>query len=454
MMSLRKLLIRSLLGFKGLAAPRRRCVWRVYRQMVRWSQSTPETYAEAMTDRLRRMLLHAHTHTAYYRELLSDVGVVRDGQVHLDKFSELPMLTKDTIRTRPDELLSDERHRRRLYTNTSGGSTGEPVAFVQDDLYHDWNWATALYYNHMVGKEPGQPEAKLWGSQRDILEGGIGLRARVENACYNRLPLNSFMMSAATMDDYVERLRRFRPHSLWSYVDSACELARHVERNGLDLPPIPVTILTSGTVTEPLRELVERALQTRVYNQYGSREVGPIACECSERTGLHVFDWATHVEIVDASGRPVAPGEMGEVCVTLLTNFSMPLIRFRIGDTAVATRTPCPCGRPMPLLQSVAGRVTDHFVRRDGTLVHGQYFAFIFYHRPWVRRFQFVQEDYDHVVCVVQVVEQPGQAERAEVEQIIRTAMGEECRVDWRFVDELPPSASGKYLYTLSKVAR
>ena len=103
-----------------------------------------------------------------------------------------------------------------------------------------------------------------------------------------------------------------------------------------------------------------------------------IACDCPERAGLHVFDWATYVEIVDASGRPVPPGDLGEVCVTLLTNFSMPLIRFRIGDTAVAARGPCPCGRPMPLLQSVAGRITEHFVRRDGTLVHGQYFAFMF----------------------------------------------------------------------------
>lgn len=450
----RRPILKALLHAKAWGSGGEANVNRIYDGLRALEFAEPDALGDFVDERLRRFLAHAARHTPYYREVLHDCGVVDGQRVDLSRLPEVPMLTKDVLRERAADLLSDERQRRRTYANTSGGSTGEPVEFVQDNVYQAWNWATALFYNHMVGKEPGEREVKLWGSQRDALEGGVGIAAKAQNFLYNRVLLNAFLMTPDALRRYVDAINRFRPKSLWAYVDSAHELARYVEDNGLEVRPIPVTIVTAGVLTEPVRETIERALRTRVYNQYGSREVGPLACECSERKGLHVFNWATYVEVVDTHGRPVAAGEMGEVCVTLLTNFSMPLIRFRIGDTAVLSDASCPCGRPMRLLEEVSGRVTDHFVRRDGTIVHGQFFAFNYYHRPWVVRFQVVQEDYDRVVNKLVVKKRPAASEEEDITRKIRTVMGESCRVAFEYVDAIPPTPSGKYLYTLSRVER
>jgi phenylacetate-CoA ligase len=261
-------------------------------------------------------------------------------------------------------------------------------------------------------------------------------------------------MSAGYLRAYVDRINRFRPVSMWAYVDSAYQLARFVREERLAIHPIPSTVVTAGTLTEEIRAAIEESLGTRVYNQYGSREVGPIAAECPHQEGLHLFEWSQLVEVVDAEGHPVAEGQVGEVVITLLSNYSMPLIRYRIGDTAVATQRKCSCGRPTGLLASVTGRVTDYFVRADGTLVHGEYFTHLFYHRGWVRRFQTVQEDHRHVVHHLEVERPPGEGEERVLRELTQAVMGPDCRVEFVYPEKILPSSSGKYLYTYSKVGR
>jgi phenylacetate-CoA ligase len=453
-MNWRRSLLRAILNVKDALQGACCATTRFYDEILAMEFSDRATIEECQTRRLQELLLHCHQHVPYYRKVLEESGVARDGKVHLDRFRDIPLLGKDTIRENREDLISDDRGRRRTYHNTSGGSTGEPVDLLQDNIYKSMNWATVLFYNHVLGKELGDREVKLWGSERDILRGSLGTKARIENFLYNRLLLNSFRMTPVTFREYVEKINRFHPKSIWAYVDSILELARFVDNEGLTVLPVPVTIVTAGTLTPEIREYVERRMGTSVYNQYGSREVGPIAAECGAKTGLHLFEWSQYVEVVDPGGKPVAPGETGEVVITLFSNRSMPLVRYRIGDTAVQTDRICTCGRNTRLLAAVTGRLTDYFVRRDGTLVHGEYFTHIFYHRGWARRFQVVQEEYDRIVNNIEVREPPGKAEEKEDERLIRAAMGSSCQVEFQYVDRIEPSVSGKYLYTLSKVKR
>ena len=453
-MNWRKPLLRSILNVKDALQGSCCATTRFYDEILAMEFSDRATIEECQNRRLQELLVHCHRHVPYYRKVLEDTGVVRDGKVQLDRFKGIPLLAKDTIRENREDLISDEHGSRHTYHNTSGGSTGEPVDLLQDNLYKSMNWATVLFYNHVLGKELGEKEVKLWGSERDILKGSFGTKAKIENFLYNRLLLNSFRMTPGTMREYVEKINRFRPKSIWAYVDSILELARFVENEGLVVHPVPVTITTAGTLTPEVREYVERRIGTSVYNQYGSREVGPIAAECGTEKNLHLFEWSQYVEVVDSDGNPVGPGETGEVVITLFSNYSMPLVRYRIGDTAVQSDGVCSCGHNTRLLGAVTGRLTDYFVRRDGTLVHGEYFTHIFYHRGWARRFQVVQEEYDRIVNNIEVKDPPGRVEEEEVEQAIRAAMGSSCQVEFQYVDRIEPSPSGKYLYTLSKVKR
>ncbi len=118
------------------------------------------------------------------------------------------------------------------------------------------------------------------------------------------------------------------------------------------------------------RTLIEEVFGCRVFNRYGCREVSVIASECAEHAGMHVMAEGLYVEVVRGD-RPAQPGELGAVLVTDLLNLAMPLVRYRIGDMAAVEDGGCACGRGLPRLRTVEGRVTDFLVGTDGRLVSG-----------------------------------------------------------------------------------
>lgn len=430
-------------------------LYSVYLDLVRHEWDSRGEIEKLRNRRLIHLLQYAYTHVPYYRDILEKSEVIdHRGRIDIRNFHRVPFLTKEIIRAQGERLLSCEWKQRKTIQNSSGGSTGAPVNFYQDQAMWDANMGNKLFYLHMNGKEPGEPEVKLWGSERDIFTGSIGLKAKLSNWVYNRRLLNSFKMSEDQMRRYAVELTSFRPKLLWAYVDSAFELARFIQRKGLNVYNPPVIMLTAGTLHDDVRQQIQDAFpRSSIINQYGSREVGDIACECPSHQGLHVFEYFQYLEVVDERGEEVADGVMGENVVTLLTNYSMPLIRYRIGDTSVKKPGSCTCGRKLRLLERVTGRVTDHFKTPDGTLIHGEYFTHLFYHQDWVKKFQVVQEDYRRVVVRVVAQGRVNEVAVRDVTKKIRLVMGEDCVVEWQYLDEISPSQSGKYLYTLSNIS-
>jgi phenylacetate-CoA ligase len=197
-----------------------------------------------------------------------------------------------------------------------------------------------------------------------------------------------------------------------AYVESIHELARFIEARGLQVHSPRAISTAAGTLHPAVRELVERVFRAPVFDHYGSRETNGIAGECDHHQGLHVSALTYRFELLRADGTPCGPGELGEVVLTSLVNYAMPLIRYRIGDMAEWAEQPCSCGRAWPLLRAVQGRVTDNFVAGDGTLVHGAYFRHLFFFRDWIRKFQIVQEAQDRVRFRI-VLRTPGEDPRA-----------------------------------------
>lgn len=403
--------------------------------------------------KLQELLQHAYDHVPYYHSVFEKAGIVSNGVVDHTQFSKIPVLTKDIIRQQKDYLYADNKYMWKWYKNTSGGSTGVPVEFLQDTTYKHVSWANKILYNRMVGKDDGMREIKLWGSERDIFQGSETWVARLQHRLYNRVLLNSFRMSEEQMGKYVERINAFRPVLIWAYVDSAYELARYIKKNGLHVYAPTAILVTAGTVYPKVKQYISEAFHAPVYNQYGSREAGDMACECPEHNGLHVFEYLYVFEILNAQLQPCAPEEIGEIYVTVLMNNTMPLIRYKIGDTASWTgKDTCACGRNLPLIHDVHGRITDHFRRADGTVIHGEYFTHLFYFRPWITKFQVVQTDYHTVVCNIVKNTEANQADVEDMIAKIQLVMGTDCVVRIEYVDDIPPSASGKYLYTKSLV--
>lgn len=403
---------------------------------------------------LSQMLAHSRQHVPYYRKLMAGLpaDLSRDPEQVLQ---QLPVLTKEIIRSRFDDLKSDDLPQRKWIYNTSGGSTGEPVRFIQDNDYLAKTGAIKMFFSNLAGCDVGERQVFLWGSERDIVEGSEHLRARMFNWLNNTVYVNAFRMTEAEMREFIELINRRRPRLIVAYTEPIYEMASLAEREQLEVAPQSAIITSAGMLYPFMREKIERVFQCRVYNRYGSREVGDIACERDGIEGLWVAPWGNYIEIVDGQGRRVPDGEEGDILVTNLSNYAMPLIRYRIGDRGVLAPVGQPAGRPYgQVLQSLLGRNVDCFKTSSGTLVYSGYFMTLLFFKDWVEKYQVVQKDLKHILYKVVPAGKPSQADLDEITENTRILFGDDCRVEFEFPNEIPVTGSGKYRYTICELDR
>lgn len=417
---------------------------RHYRSFLR--QDRERSYPEPGA-LLAETLQHAVATVPHYRGLATETEIAGDPFAALARF---PLLDRDTVRANWRQMLSDEGDRGRWVENTSGGSTGEPLPLRQDPEHLALTVAAREVYSTWAGGALGDPELYIWGSAKD-LEGSSDLRSRVGNRLLRRSLLNAFLLTDDSIEAILERLRSGPPHLVLAYAQAGYEVARFASRRGVAVPPQRGMIATAGTLYGFMREQLEETFGCTVLNRYGSRETGDMAGECEHRTGLHVLPWTCHVEVLDAAGEPVAPGEEGAVAVTGFTNRAMPLIRYLIGDRArlPERKLECPCGRRTQMLAEVTGRSVDMFLGANGQMVDGEYFTHLMYFRPWLRQFQVVQRAPDEVLYRVVAEGEVPASEREEIVAKTRAVLGEGCEVCFERVGTIEPSASGKLRYTL-----
>jgi len=429
------------------------------KQLHESEKMNTETLQRVQDERLSNLLTHAYRHVPYYRKAILASGVIDINEnVDLNLFHSIPLLDKITIHSNMEAMKSDDIYQRQYIYNASGGSTGEPVSLIQDNNFTEWCTASKLLFDEWTNLTPGDKKILLWGSKRDLLVGRESLKAEIFKWLSHEYWLNAYQMTKQQMKMYVKKINSFKPLHILAYADSIDELSQFIEKQALEVHAPKSIITSAGTLFPEMRERIERVFLAPVFNRYGSREVGAIACECDRHEGLHVSVLTNYIEILRPDGTCSPPGEIGEIVVTSLVNYAMPLIRYRIGDLAAWSKKPCSCGRGWSLLMEVSGRVSDTFITNQGTRVNGKYFHHLFYFNDWVRRYQIIQEKIDYIRVLIvlsdsDAVEENYKGELKSIRNNIQSIMGDECLVDYEFLKDIPPTASGKHLYTISKVS-
>lgn len=429
------------------------------------SERLPLEKLQAMqAERLRSLLRHAYHTVPFYRDALRNCGVVcRDGrEIDLEAFGAVPLLDRKVIRANLRELVSQAPRARsgRRYFASTGGTTGEPLRIMRDGWTDQWAAAAQLWFDSWSGYRVGEPKVVLAFHHRlagaplrfGKLRRGLGRWLRGE------VWLDCLAMSEETMGRYVAVINQLRPVQLYGYSDSMAEIARFILRKGISVHR-PTSIVVSSTLLYPdMRTQIEQAFGARVWDRYGSHEAPKMASECEVHDGLHLSMLGHYVEVLRPDGCPAGPGEVGELVITPLTNFSMPLIRYRIGDLGSTAPGPCLCGRTLPRLQMIEGRTLDRIVGRGGTLVHGFSLRVPLF-RDWVAKFQIIQETEAHIrVRIVEAYRtaDPLRAYKADLAEITRTYrdfVGHQCVVTFEFTDDIASSPGTKFRSVVSKVS-
>ena len=404
---------------------------------------------------LKNLLIHAYNNVPYYHKILRKLDVVKNGKLSLANFFKIPILTKEIIRRRTSELISRDNERRKWFYNTSSGSTGEPLIFIQDKLYLKWvHVMNKYYYEDILGISEAFAKKTLLWNARDILRESFGLRTHMKRTIYNALTntmvLDCLRMTETDMERYIRAINSYKPKIIRGYANALYEICRFVEERKLAIHTPTLVVSSAEMLRDDLRNKIETVFGTKIYDFYGSREVDGIAGECKYGL-LHVFMFNNYVEVVDDNNNVVREGQNGKISVTNLHNYSMPFIRYDIGDMAVLGPRKCKCGNPLPTLMKVTGRVCCFFRKQDGTIIDDGYFMGIFTRKQWIKSFRIIQEDYKKIRIMIVLREGAMEvSEKRGIEEEIRLMMGKDCKLKWEVVDEIPKTKTGKYLYTQS----
>jgi len=399
---------------------------------------------------LRAFLADIGAHVPYYQQLFAGAGIVPADVKSLADLAKIPLLTKSLIRANTDRLKA--RDAGKLTRYNTGGSSGEPLVFFMgpDRVSHDVaaKWRATRWW----GVDIGDPEIVVWGSPIEL-----GAQDRIRQFRDRLLRtelLPAFDMSEANLDRFIARIKARRPKMLFGYPSALAFIARHAERRHerLDGLGIRVAFVTSECLYDHQRVEIEKAFGCRVANGYGGRDAGFIAHECPEGS-LHITAEDLIVELIDAEGRVVPPGESGEIVITHLATRDFPFLRYRTGDVGVLDDRACACGRGLPVLREVKGRSTDFVVAMDGTVLHGLALIYVVRDLPGIRTFTIVQESLERTR--VSIVPEGAFEDRLRttIREGIQARLGRKVVVDVDVVESIAAERSGKHRYVKSMVA-
>jgi phenylacetate-CoA ligase len=422
-----------------------------YLNKSQWS--TPEQIEEFRSQRLQQMLNHAYENVPYYHKIFQGLSLKPTDIRSVSDLSRLPILTKDIIRKNLPDLLPKNVPKDRLIQTATGGSTGEPMKFFIDSNWNAWNMAAAYRQWSWAGYNIGDKMIYLWSAPQDISD-QERLKTKILNKINRTMFLDAHKLTQQTIEEYIATLRSFKPKIINAYASAIYVIAQYMEKKGITDIHLKAVLTSCETLFPYQRKVIEQAFGCRVYDYYSGRDTTFHAGECPEHTGYHMAQENAIVEFIK-NNEPVSPGEVGKMIITDLENYAMPFIRYEIGDLGRLSTEKCRCGRNLPLLKEIAGRIRDVIVTKDGKYLTGAFISTLFYDNKGltkgIQQYQFIQKTTDHAILKIVKAEDFSELELDKILQKIKGQCGD-MHIDIEFVDMILPTRSGKYRPILSEV--
>jgi phenylacetate-CoA ligase len=399
-------------------------------------------------EKLQRLLTIAAHQVPYYRDNWS---AAQKSAAVAGQLDELPLLGKEPLRHDARSFVRDGYDPKRLLLFHTSGSTGTPVGTY---------WTARELRNSLALREVRSarwagvsfslPRATFSGrivEPNANSEGPFHRFNVVEKQAY----LSAFHLRPENAKQYVEALRRHGIVWMTGYAVSYYLLARMMLEQNLKIDGLRAIITTSEKLTPEMRAVMEEAYNCRVYEEYSNVENSLFASEC-EHGKLHLSSDVAVVEILKPDGTPCAPGESGEVVATCLMRSAQPFIRYRLGDVATIDEALCSCGRALPVLKEVVGRLEDVVIGPDGREMvrfHG-----IFVAMPHVREGQIVQETLHDLRVKVVPDNGFGPSDEAEIMRRMKQRLGDQAHISVETVHEIPRTKAGKFQAVISHLEK
>jgi len=401
--------------------------------------------------KLKAIVRHAYQNVKFYHKMFDRWGIKPREIKTKEDLTKLPLITKsDITNSFPNDIVANNIDMEQCHNSRTSGSTAEPLTSIFDEKSWDFaKYAVKMRARLACGLNVGDRMICIEASRNDLLqreEKKLGFR--IGNLFLKRKYLSVFN----DIQDHLPVLTGFRPDAIYgfpSYFKLLAQLVQEKEINSIR----PKMFFTSGELLDKAtRKAINSVFEAELFDIYGNTEVKEVAWECGEHAGYHINMDSVVVEFI-RDGEPVSEGERGQIVITSLHNYAMPLLRYTVGDVGVPTDDPCSCGRGLPLMKVLEGRLID-FVVLPSRVVSPYLLTDILEGIPGIVRYQIVQEKKDKIM--VQFIPVKSFSKQIICRQIIeqyQKALGEDIDIKPIIVDALPRDRSGKFRVVISKVS-
>jgi phenylacetate-CoA ligase len=413
---------------------------------ARFPFRSPEAIERAQRRRLRATVAHAYEHVPYYRETMRERGLTPADITRAEDIARLPLIERDQLQRDPEYFVSEAWPSDAYLRLRSGGSTGEPITVFRHPV--------ALFEGAAYRERLRSTIAALAGKRLRFREALIALPdhagARHEFGRRTLLPSSirltrrrfSLLLPPVEM---VEELNRFRPDVIATYGSYLEALFQYVLESGAPFALPKVVVYSSDALSEQARKLILERFRVEVLSAYRAIEAPYVGFECDRHAGHHLNVDLSPVRIVTSQGTDVPPGETGEVVVSNLYGRGTILLNYRLGDLAALIPGRCPCGRSLPLLSMVHGRIDEWLVRAGGGPVHGQIVRDVMRLREDILGYQVVQEEPTRFAIAAIVAPDCDRGWMSDwLADRMRERFGDDTVVRVSFPPELPRTPGGK----------
>ena len=299
--------------------------------------------------------------TPFYQRRLAEAGLTCPEDIaSLRDVRNLPYSTKDDLREAyPEGLLAIDREQV-VRLHTSSGTTGMPTVIYHTQ--HDLDRWTELVARCIVATGATRRDIFQNMTNYGLFTGGLGLHYGAERVGMLVIPASS-----GNTGRQIQLMRNFRTSVVHATPSYLLHLHSALAAEGVE--PDQLSLRKAFIGAEPHSEETRRKIESlfgiEAYNSYGLSEMnGPgVAFECLYKTGLHLWEDAYILEIINPQTlQPVAEGETGEIVMTTLQRQATPLLRYRTRDLSHLVSGHCPCGRGHRRLARIKGRSDDMLI--------------------------------------------------------------------------------------------
>jgi len=427
-----------------------------YRALLRNERMTPAELADLRRRKARLLVRECLDNVPYFGDLMRAHHITPERVDGPETLEALPLLTRPIIRAQRARMLNRTADPTAFFPHTTGGSSGTPLDFYRGRDYDRLaNAAANMRAWRRMGWRPGDTMARFWLSHDDLAK-PAGMLGAVRRALRRwlqppELTFQAHDTSPAVMALWVDQLRSFRPAFLYGYGSMLTLFANYLHQHRISIPGVRGIASTAEALLPRARALLREAFPGAVViDIYGSREIPGIASDCAHGT-MHVNADLVHVEYLPDAG---IPGRQ-RLILTALDNTLFPFIRYDIGDQGSPGERDCPCDLPFPTMTWGIGRVIDSFITPEGRIIHPSFFEDLMYGIPGIHQYQFLQTSEREIV--LSIVPDAGfdESTRARLQNLQAAVMrgfSPRTRLEWKLVEAIPKTPSGKHLYLVSRV--